>query len=133
MLGIHCRLPKFFRIHFAQTFKALNVKFVGFSFSFCFFFFCLLSFALLRTFGFNLLYLAHFRALADNFYFLFIGISISNLFSFFYFVEWWLGDINISRFNNWTEISIKKSQQKRADVRTVHIGIGRDNYLSIFP
>ena len=39
-----------------------------------------------------------------------------------------LGDVNVSRLNQRFHLAEEKRQQQRADVRTVHIGIGHDHH-----
>src|SRR3989344_1546202 len=103
MSWIHGRLPEFFWIHFSQTFIALNVYFVRLYFNFGKF--------ILVNLGIGTLNLVNLgTGTSNDFYFFLIRISIIDFFAFFYLIKWRLSDINKSRFNYLSEISIKKSE-----------------------
>src|SRR3989344_5362943 len=68
IVRVHGCLPEFFRIHFSETFKALNVKLIRFQVGgFRLEVFTLFSPLCSATCSLNLLNLANFRILADNF------------------------------------------------------------------
>ena len=48
-----------------------------------------------------------------------------------YFEQWGLGDVDIPLLNQRRHLTIKESQQQRADVRAVDVGVGHQNYLVV--
>ena len=44
-----------------------------------------------------------------------------------HFIEWRLSNADMSTVNEWSEISIKQCQKQSSNMRSVHVGIGRDD------
>ena len=122
---VHGRLPQLLRIHFAQALVALDRNFlILLGFFLAFLFFCQFFFGSY----FHFFYGAFF---ADYFVFLGIRIRVVNLLSFFYLVERRLCYVNETAFNHRSEMPVEKRQKKRADMRAVHVCIGRNDYLVV--
>ena len=49
------------------------------------------------------------------------------LFAFFDFVERRLGDVNVTFFNNFRQLAIKKRQQQCANMRAINVRVGHDD------
>src|SRR3989344_628351 len=117
---IHGRLPKFGGVHLAQSFVALNLNafHVLFSFgnglSFC-------GGAFLLGVEFLFPHLGHDRV------FFRVRICVLAGFTGLHFVQRRLGNIEIPFLNNQREITEEERQNKRADVRAVHISIGHND------
>ena len=47
----------------------------------------------------------------NYFHFLVISISVRYFFTLFYFIKWWLSNVNIILFNDLSEVAVEKRKQ----------------------
>ena len=93
---VHCCFPQLFGIHLTQTFVSL----------------CMDSVFLSVTIFLN-------ECLAC-----FFGVAVFTDFSFAAFIQWRIGNVQMSVFYNFRHIAVEQCHDKGVDVRTIDIGIG---------
>src|SRR3989338_8542981 len=130
-LRVHGRIPELLRVHFAQTFVALDVEFdaarafnhlasFGSLISgryFSLLFYCFIAF--FAFFKFFKLFLSQLK--------LGVGVDKADRAALLNPVERRLGDVEVAGADQLGEVAIEEGQEQGADVGTVNVGVGHDN------
>src|SRR5690606_32131725 len=121
---IHTCLPELFSIHLTKTLVSLHTPLLGLCL--CLFFLCSI---LCRSLFFCILscLLELVCISTKNLSLFLVGVCVVHFFASLNLVEGRLCNIEISTVDHRTEITVEQREEERANVCTIHVGVGRDD------